>query len=441
MDYSNMSLWIILIYIVIIVIHVFAIEKLMNVFFEKRQVFGGLVIGAYLFYFAINIFLYLTYIIDFTIGSGYVTWLIFRIPTLFIITLCYKSSQIKRGVAVLFAIIINEAVVTVLANFIFLPVRSIFFGLPATTLCYMAVREFISTVIFYFSLHLMYKRFTYVKKSSYDSSSFFGLIILIAYSIIIAGIWNTGVISQFFYLVLHTAYLGIGTFLVFYLYNLNAKAHEEKLKSALHEQEKEYYYTQCGLMQDSVENMKTYRHDIKLHLAALKGFTADNKEATAYLDNLLGDVEKSEVYSDTGNIAFDSIINFKLKDILTSHINLQLKIFVPPVLNIDVSDVVIILGNLLDNAFDAVDKVGNKMIRLTVEVNKGILFIKAENTFDGIVQYTDNKDKKIIATRKDSGNHGYGLKNIQKSVDKYDGQMDISHQDGIFSVTILLYVV
>jgi len=440
---SNLSVLIILIWLANLIVHVFAVERLMRVFFEKRQTSRSLVIGAYLIFFAMNVFMGLfLYVIDFVIGSGYVTGLIFRIPPLFVIALCYKSSLLKRVVAVLFAIIINEAIVTVMSNFVLAPALFIAFGSPFTNSNYLyEATRFIATAIFYFFSYLMYKRFTYIRQSSYDSSAFFGLVILVAYSIIILGVWHTGVISQLFYIRLHTAYLGVGAFLVFYLYNLNSKTHEEKLKSVLHEQEKEYYYNQCDLMQDSVEKMKTYRHDVKFHLAALKGFTADNKEATEYINDLLGNVEKSEIYSDTGNIAFDSIINFKLKDVLTNHINLQLKIFVPPALNIEVSDIVIILGNLLDNAFEAVVNVENKMIKLTVEVNKGVLFIKVENTFDGVIQYADNNNdtKKVIATRKDGDNHGYGLKNIQKSVDKYDGQMDVSHKDDIFSVAILLY--
>ncbi|MCL2426740.1 MAG: ATP-binding protein, partial [Oscillospiraceae bacterium] len=149
----------------------------------------------------------------------------------------------------------------------------------------------------------------------------------------------------------------------------------------------------------------------------------------------------NEIYSDTGNIAFDSIINFKIKDVVANHINFRLNIFIPPVLNIEVADVVTILGNLLDNAFEAVANVEDKVINLGVEVNKGILFIKLENTFDGVVNYADGKSgTKTITSRKEGEGHGYGLRNIQKSIEKYDGQMDISHEASVFLVNILMYV-
>jgi sensor histidine kinase regulating citrate/malate metabolism len=110
-----------------------------------------------------------------------------------------------------------------------------------------------------------------------------------------------------------------------------------------------------------------------------------------------------------------------------------------------VSDVVTILGNLLDNAFDAVAKVEDKMIKLDVESSKGSLYIKIDNTFDGEVKYADGADNaeeldRVIVSRKTASGHGYGLSNIRKSVEKYDGHMDVSHEGNIFSVGILLYV-
>ena len=47
---------------------------------------------------------------------------------------------------------------------------------------------------------------------------------------------------------------------------------------------------------------------------------------------------------------------------------------------------------------------------------------------------------KNIVSRKNGKEHGYGLKNIHKSVEKYNGHMDISYEGNIFSVGILLYV-
>jgi sensor histidine kinase YesM len=208
--------------------------------------------------------------------------------------------------------------------------------------------------------------------------------------------------------------------------------------------EKEYYHTQCRLMQESVENMNSIHHDMKFHLAAARDFITNDKsdEATNYLDGLLDDVDKSVIHSNTKNTAFDSIINYKLKNAGQENIKLDLRLLIPPSLNIEVADIVIIIGNLLDNALDAVSKVEEKFIKLDIEYSRESLFILVENTFDGVVKYTgeaDDKGRQII-TLKAGGEHGHGLKNIRKSVEKYNGHFETNHKDNNFSVTILLYV-
>ena len=123
-------------------------------------------------------------------------------------------------------------------------------------------------------------------------------------------------------------------------------------------QEKQYYLSQIGIMQESAELIRTIRHDMKLHLTALKDFTEGNNGASDYLNRLLGDISASEVFSNSGNIAFDSIINFKLNQAKNDNVKLDINLLIPPTPNMEVSDIVTILGNLFDNALDAVAKVG-----------------------------------------------------------------------------------
>ncbi|MCL2603208.1 MAG: ATP-binding protein [Defluviitaleaceae bacterium] len=220
------------------------------------------------------------------------------------------------------------------------------------------------------------------------------------------------------------------------LYNIISRMFGDTVKSALHAREKEYYFTQCRLMQESVEKMKAYRHDMKLHLAALREFSSGNEAAINYLDALQSDMEANDIYSDTGNIAFDSIINYKLKNAAQNGIKTDVNVHIPPSLPIEVADAVTILGNLLDNALEGTAKTDDKRLALTVTTGKGNLYIKLENTFDGGVAYAND----VITTRKDNAGHGYGIKNIRTSAEKYNGHVDIYHDDSIFTVGVLLYL-
>ena len=239
-------------------------------------------------------------------------------------------------------------------------------------------------------------------------------------------------------------FIGMVFVMLVLLYDTLSAAHDDRLKSALDAQEKEYYFTQCRLMQESVEQTKAARHDMMTHLAAIKGYAQENKVSAIidYLDALLGTISETKAYSNTGNIAFDSIINYKLKYAKQENIQLAIRLAIPPAINIALSDTAIILGNLLDNALDAVAKLPEKEIKLDIEYSRQALFIHVKNSYDGIVSYAagPGKGEKRIASRKDGSEHGHGLKNIKRAIEKYNGHMDIAHEAKTFSVTILLYI-
>jgi len=400
-----------------------AVERTMRVFFVKRRTSFAVTVLSYLFYWA-TFMIHFHEIID--------VFLYFS--ALAVITLNYESAAMKRVAAVAAGHYIVLSL-TVIANGLLRHSSA-----PWLVDHIILVGLFINFFIYIVALSI-FPLFKHIKKTPVNLNKLWFPLIIFPSAQTFMELFryiNTPIVFAII-----NIFNTLGFILIFFfLYNIISKVFESSLKSALHTQEREYYFTQCQLMQESIDKMKSYRHDVKLHLAALKDFTADNKAATNYLNTLIDDVEESEIYSDTGNIAFDSIINFKIKDVVANHINFQLSIFVPPTLNVEVADVVTILGNLLDNAFDAVAKVEDKMIRLTVEVNRSTLFINLNNTYDGVVKYADGKDgaANTIISRKDGDSHGYGLKNIQKSVDKYNGQMDISHEDNVFSVSILMYV-
>jgi len=226
--------------------------------------------------------------------------------------------------------------------------------------------------------------------------------------------------------------------LVFYLRDSLSAAYSERLEAKLTAQEKDYYYNQCELMRDSTNELRAFRHDIKNHLSTINYSINHNKpdDAAAHIATLIGNTETPGNFSKTGNIAFDSIINYKLRNVEEDGITTVVDVSIPQNLNIEVSDTVKIMGNILDNAINAVNIVDEKSINLKIKFNKGRLIINLENTFNGIVRYEKNKIAPLI----DDGKHGYGLKNVQSSVEKYNGIMEMTHSDTAFVIDILLYI-
>ena len=97
-----------------------------------------------------------------------------------------------------------------------------------------------------------------------------------------------------------------------------------------------------------------------------------------------------------------------------------------------------ILGNLLDNALQAVSLVDkNAFIVLTMHYSKGMLIIKVSNPFKNEVKIIDGT---VMTSKSDKKNHGLGLRSVKEVVEKYNGTIEIKTDNNIFTITAVLYV-
>lgn len=228
---------------------------------------------------------------------------------------------------------------------------------------------------------------------------------------------------------------------VFFLYESLSIAYARAEKVAAAEQEKNYYQNQCQLMQDAVEETRRFHHDISNHFSIVEAFLENHKtnEASRYLQELIQkEEEKSVVYSDSGNIVVDSIINYKLKSVSDWNVAVTVDIVIPTELPIEIVDLSTILTNLLDNAVQALQKTdGKRELKIAMTYRKGMLFLAVKNTYSGKVHYENGE---IVTTKEDTKAHGYGLKNVESAAEKYNGTCQLHHDDIYFDAEVALYL-
>lgn len=240
-------------------------------------------------------------------------------------------------------------------------------------------------------------------------------------------------------LLLSLSLLIIANVLVFYLYDTLAQFYMKKADAEVLEKEKQYYFYQYELMNQMQENMASYRHDLKNHMMIISEL-AEKEECAGiqkYVEENVAALPKAKLYSQTGNVYLDSILNFKFSEAEAIGAKLQYQIEASEAYTIDRRDLIIVLGNLLDNAITAVSNVPNKEIEFLFRENKGRIIISIRNSYDGSVIMND---KRFVSRKKDAQYHGYGLKNIQQTVEKYHGTVNIMHDTTYFQVKILLYI-
>ena len=194
-------------------------------------------------------------------------------------------------------------------------------------------------------------------------------------------------------------------------------------------------------MQTSTEELQAFRHDMNNQFIALSQLLSSKKyeDAEAQLSKLSYLTKNKIIYSTSGNVIIDGLINYKLQNAINDKIKVKTEIAIPVQLQIDTTDIVAILGNLIDNALSALQDVSAEERYLTLKVvfSQKRLIIRTSNPYCGDIMC---KNGKIVTSKKAHDLHGYGLNNIARAVDKYKGYMEINYSDNIYTVDIIMYI-
>ncbi|MDD3744921.1 MAG: GHKL domain-containing protein [Anaerostipes sp.] len=232
----------------------------------------------------------------------------------------------------------------------------------------------------------------------------------------------------------------LANIMIFYLYQYMMKLLENRYKKKLVEQENHFYMKQIETMNEAIDSVKTVRHDLKNHLHIVTKQIEDGNytDALSYLQKLEEETLKSKIYVTTGNVAFDSILNYKVQQMEDKDIECELTISIPKKLEITVMDLTILFGNLLDNAMEAVNQIRDqRRVRIDIKYDKGRLIFLVENRYIGnLLQDGEG----YVTTKKDKEYHGIGLKNIHKIVEKYDGNVEVIAKNGLFTVQGIIFM-
>lgn len=228
-------------------------------------------------------------------------------------------------------------------------------------------------------------------------------------------------------------------FVAFYFYEVVTAYAVNKMEKQREEEKNRYYLRQLETMEAFSESMRSFRHDLKNHTIAMQAYLKNKQydALEAYLTDTFIEKALSEESIHCGNTVVDSILNFKIQEARNKGITLETKVSIPLQLHISDSDLTVILGNLLDNAIEAVEPLTQeRVIRLKISYQKGQLILSVKNPYKGDLL---KKGERFITSKKDKELHGYGLSNVKHVVDKNGGTMRIQTDQQLFSVALMLY--
>ena len=204
------------------------------------------------------------------------------------------------------------------------------------------------------------------------------------------------------------------------------------------EQQREYFTK----LLEKEQCTRQFRHDIIGHLVVMEELCEQEnyEEVNEYLKGLLKDIQHiSNAQYHVGNDIVDTIINYYFQPIKDT-CSIKVDGFMGEEQSILQKDICILVSNLAKNAVEGVSYLPEeeRKIWFLVSQGKDNLRILMENTYTGNLQVDKNGNIKTI--KKDKRNHGYGVKNVMRIIDKYDGKRDINTDGNRFRVDVTFKV-
>lgn len=372
-------------------IRVYAISVFINIFLGKSRLSLLLNRLTYVFYFLIST-------IGWLYGQSTTLNLILNTLPILLITLQYYSSWSKK----IFSVISSCAV----GMFID------WMGFAVFGNTEIIESGFIQAIIFLILCSLF--RYYYKNQEDYSFKSRYSwLLILIAVGTALIGVLTVNEDSSYDYLI--ALILLFINFLNFYIYNLEQESFKAQHKLKLIETSNYAYQNQIKIMNESQQKIRFLRHDFYRHINKLKNLSEENdvQIIKQYLNEMEDAVVVKKEYSKTGNDDVDSLLNYELSLAAEFGAEIIYDVNLPEKLNISSFDITIILGNLMDNAIEALRNSEKKLLKVNIQFNKGIIRIDIENSYDP-------KYKK----KHDGREHGIGLLSVENTLQKYHGKLD-----------------
>ena len=192
------------------------------------------------------------------------------------------------------------------------------------------------------------------------------------------------------------------------------------------------------LKRENYDKIQTYqkqirliRHDFRHHIHALRHM--DDAERQAYLDALQNELDEGSEMFFCLNPAVNSLLQEYAGRSHKEKIRFDAQVTLGEIIPVDSLTLCVILGNLLQNAFEANLKCEDgRFIRLFAKSEGGALRIMVENRFDGNLK---KRDDRLESTKEDGG---LGMFSISRLLDKPGDDLDYYENGETFTALVYL---
>ena len=235
-------------------------------------------------------------------------------------------------------------------------------------------------------------------------------------------------IAGVFYSIFLTLSLAIG--------NILSDRQNRELQSFMYMQKQQYDYQ----LQQSAA-VQRFKHDLVNHIGVVRELINEKKteEAKEYIDTIWNIQNVFDLKIHTGDSFLDIIVNYYSYLAIKENIEFVVWGKLTEGMPLEMFDITTLMGNILQNAFEAAIKSDVPKIRVKLVEHKEEIFIIVRNS---AAKRISTKTNFFMTSKEDKENHGFGLKNIVATVEKYHGEcyMEsiVENKEELFQISIAI---
>lgn len=208
-----------------------------------------------------------------------------------------------------------------------------------------------------------------------------------------------------------------------------------ELENAFIRQNQSYYES----METQQFEIRRLRHDMTNHLQTLLMLPSQQRDE--YIQGMLDTPSLMQTLSWCADPTVNAVLTAKESLMRQKEIPFSAKVTISEPLPFEKADICAIFANALDNAAESCLKLEASLrkVQLEAKAGKNILAVNISNSCPDSSPLT-KPGQLPKTTKKDSKNHGLGLRSIQTIIKKYEGSMEIRQEEGMFHLFLYLPV-
>lgn len=246
--------------------------------------------------------------------------------------------------------------------------------------------------------------------------------------------FSAGVAADVFYI---RTLVDVAGIMILYVYQSRiCELLAEKELSNIHSMLKAQY-DKYRNYQTTFDMINVKYHDLKHQIAGLRAEMSD-EQRQKWIDEMEQELESYSPELETGNSVLDTLIAGKMMSCRANNIKVTCVADGNILDFMHVADICTIFGNALDNAIESVTLIEDpekRLIHLSVSPKKNFVIIQINNYCENQIKI---KNGYPVTTKADKTSHGFGLKSIRYTVDKYHGTVTFDVNKNWFELKILI---